>query len=216
MSLIDMSVLSQPNHPFRLAAMVAAGSIAAWIVVMALISVRYIVEDQRDSAVNRVLGTSAEPGANIEAPEGLVIVTPVDTAAEFEELAGFAPFLPDELPASSVPEPNFAVTPPDEYGFRMGRVSYSAREGWSAYGITGPVVVIAQGKGEAGEGVDGALKLIKGGTRSLASTFACGDLVLDVQLYFGPDPQANEEIVTPHMRDVAVRFLDGIREQCGQ
>jgi hypothetical protein len=193
--------------------MVAAGCVAAWIVVMAVISVRYIIEDQRDTAVSRVAGASDQPG-NVEAPEGLIIVIPVDDAAQFEDLAGFAPFVPASLPASSETTPKFAVSQPDENGFRVGRVAYSAREGWSAYGITGPVIVIGQAQGAPGEGVDGQLKRIITGGRALAATLPCGDIVLDVQLYFGPDPADGEPIVTAYMRDVAVRFIDGINAQC--
>ena len=49
---------------------------------------------------------------------------------------------------------------------------------------------------------------------SFVATLACGDLVLDVQMYFSPEPQEGEQIVTPYMLGVATEFLDGIREQC--
>ena len=52
--------------------------------------------------------------------------------------------------------------------------------------------------------------------RALAATLRCGDLVIDAQLYFGPDPQPSEPFITPYMTDVAQRFLDGVKRQCGR
>ena len=149
-------------------------------------------------------------------PKALIVVTQVDTPEQFEELAGFAPFVPDELPASTDTTPKFAIAEPDETGLRVGRVAYSAREGVATDGIGGPVIVIGQARGAPGAGVDGQLKRIVGGTRALVATLACGDLVLDVQMYFSPEPQEGEQIVTSYMHGVATQFLDGIREQCAE
>ncbi len=210
-----MTVLAQPNHPARLAALFVGTAVAVSLVAAAAISVYFIVQDQRDTRVSRVAGASMVPDSNIVAPEGLIVVTQVETPEQFEELAGFAPFVPDDLPASSDTTPNFAVTQPDENGFRVGRVGFSAREGWSADGIGGPVIVIGQAKGAPGDGVDGQLKRIVGGSRALVATLACGDLVLDVQMYFSPEAKDDEPIVTPYMHGVATKFIDGIRKQCG-
>ncbi len=214
--LTCMTVLAQPNHPARLATMFFATAAAVSLVAAAALSVYFIIEDQRDTAVSRVAGTSDIPDSNIQAPEGLIVVTPVETAAQFEELAGFAPFVPEQLPASTDTAPKFAVTQPDVDGFRVGRVAYSAREGWSADGISGPVIVIGQAHGTAGDGVDGQLKRIVGGSRALVATLPCADLVLDVQMYFSPEPLEGEEIVTPYMIDVATRFLDDVKAQCAE
>jgi hypothetical protein len=209
-----MTALEQPNHPARLAAIFVVTALAVSIVAGAAVALYLIIDDQRDARVSEVAGASAVPDRNIAAPEGLIVVTQVDTPQQFQELAGFAPFVPETLPASTDDAPAFAVAQPDENGFRVGRVQYGAREGWSAYGITGPMIVIGQAKGAPGEGVDGQLKRIVGGSRALVATLACGDLVLDVQMYFAPEAQGDEPIVTPYMRDVAVNFLDDIREQC--
>jgi hypothetical protein len=214
-SVLDgMSVLAQPNHPARIAALLLGTIAFAGIVGAALISVLFVVADQRDTAITRVASDVAIPDSHIEAPEGLVVVTPVETTEQFRELAGFEPFVPETLPASTDLEPKFAVAQPDESGLRVGRVAYSAREGWSAYGVSGPVIVIGQAQGAAGDGVDGELKRIVGAGRALVATLACGPLVLDVQMYFSPEPGEGEEIVTPYMRDVAIKFLDSVREQC--
>jgi hypothetical protein len=212
-----MTVLAPPNHPARRAAAIflaAAGAVS--LVAAAVISIVLIIQDQRHGSVSRVAGTAGVPDVHIEARAGLVAATTVETAAEFEVLAGFAPFLPSTLPASTDTTPRFAVAEPDARGVRGGSVLYVAREGWSAYGISGPAIVIGQARGTAGEGVDGQLKRIAGHGRALVVALPCGELVLDVQLYFAPEPAEGEEIITPYMRDVAVRFLDGIRKQCGE
>jgi hypothetical protein len=193
--------------------MFAVTAAAASIVAAALVSMLFIIHDQRDNAADSIAAPVA-PGGQVEAPGGLVVVRPVESASDFEDLTGFAPFVPDSLPPASDPTPKFAVAQADANGLRAGRVAFSSRPGWSAYGITGPVVVIEEAKGAPGAGVDGKLKTLGNGTRALAATLPCGDLVLDVQLYFGPDAAPGEELVTPYMRDVATQLVDGIRMQC--
>ncbi len=52
-------------------------------------------------------------------------------------------------------------------------------------------------------------------TRALVATLGCGDLVIDVQMYFSPSAIAKgEELITPYMRDIARGFIDGIKAQC--
>jgi hypothetical protein len=209
-----MTALARPNHPARLAALFVGTAAAVALIAAAAASLYLVVQDQRETRVSGVAGVSDVPDSNITAPEGLIVVTQVDTPEQFEELAGFAPFVPDKLPASTDTTPKFAIAQPDENGLRVGRVAYSAREGALTDGISGPVIVIGQAKGAPGAGVDGQLKRIVGGTRALVATLACGDLVLDVQMYFSPEPQEGEPIVTSHMHGVATEFLDSIREQC--
>jgi hypothetical protein len=62
-------------------------------------------------------------------------------------------------------------------------------------------------------GIDGELKQI-GSERALAAALACGDLVLDVQLYFSADAPPDPEAITPYMHRVASEFVDGVRAQC--
>jgi len=62
------------------------------------------------------------------------------------------------------------------------------------------VIVIGEAYGKPGEGVDGELKPIVSGARALVATLGCGDLVIDVQMYFSPSEiDEGEELITPSM-----------------
>jgi hypothetical protein len=210
--LVEMSVLTQPNHPARLLALFAATLAAVGVFAAAMYAGTYVWQDLTSGSDSPATGDIPAPG--VDTPEGLVVLTPVDDAAAFEASTGFAPLVPARVPAGTDPVAKFAVTQPNEDGTRLGRVGFSSKRGYEREGISGPVVVVAQGRGDPGAGVDGRLKQLAGG-RALGATFACGDLVLDVQLYFGPDISSGEEAITPYMRDVASSFIADIREQCG-
>lgn len=206
-----VSVLSQPNHPMRLLSLFAASLLASAVVAGAVAALAYVVEDVRAGDER---GAAAAP-QSIDAPDGLVVVIPVEDAAQFEELAGFAPFVPSSLPATAIDQPVMSVTPPDEQGRSVGRVSYST-QAEPVEGITGPLIVIVQAQGTPGDGVDGQLKrMTSGNGRTLVATLPCGDLVLDVQMYFGPGIAPGEPFVTPYMRSTAERFLAGVKADCG-
>jgi hypothetical protein len=205
-----MTALTQPNHPVRLAA-IFFGTIAGFAVVLAAaLAAHYVWLEETSKPVSRVAGAS-----NVQAGDGLVVVLPVENARQFEELAGFAPFVPERVPASTEGAAKLAVTQPDANGFVVGRVAFSAKPDADVDGISGPVIVIGEAFGKPGEGVDGEIKRISGAGRVLAATLGCGDLVIDVQMYFSPTtPADGEELITPYMRDVAKGFIDGIKEQC--
>jgi hypothetical protein len=207
-----MTALAQPNHPVRLAALFF-GTIAAFAVVLAAaLAAHYVWLEETNEPVSRVAGAS-----NVQAGDGLIVVVPADSPRQFEDLAGFAPFVPGRVPASTDGTPKFAVTQPDANGFVVGRVAFSAKAGTEVDGISGPVIVIGEAFGKPGEGVDGEIKRISGAGRVLAATLGCGELVIDVQLYFSPStPAGGEELITPYMRDVARGFIDGIKEQCAE
>lgn len=213
---MHVTVLTQPNHPARLAALFASALAACGVIALAAYAAAWMWHDERsEERTSRVAGISASPADNVKAPEGLMIVIPVDSAGEFEALTGFAPFIPERVPSSNEPAPKLAVTQPDETGARMGRVAFSAKRDSLHDGVSGPVIVISQARGKAGDGVDGVLKRMQS-TRALVATFPCGDLVLDVQLYFSPEPAAGEEIVTPWMRSVGEGFVGDLKDQCAQ
>ena len=205
-----MTVLAQPNHPLRLAA-IFCGTIAGFAVVLAAaLAAHYVWLEETAKPANRVAGASS-----VQAGDDLIVVIPAENTQQFEELAGFAPFVPERVPASTDASPKFAVTQPDANGFVVGRVAFSAKPGAEVDGIGGPVIVIGEAFGTPGEGVDGEIKRISGAGRVLAATLGCGDLVIDVQMYFSPStPADGEELITPYMRDVARGFVDGIKEQC--
>ena len=208
--------LSRPNHPLRLAGIFAASLAFFAIVATAAVAVIYIVQDQRGQRISQVAGASVEPKqSDLHLPDGLIAMHVVQNADEFEQLAGFKPFVAKELPDGTVHDASLAVSFPDDNGMRTARVGYSPRDGYAVDGITGPMIVINELKGKPGDSIDSELKRITSGDgRALAATLACGDLVLDVQLYFGPKPAPDEPFITPYMTDVAQKFLDGLRKQC--
>lgn len=206
-----VNVLSQPNHPARLLALFAASLAITGVIAAAAIAMLYVIEDLRGGND----GPAAAAPQHIEAPDGLVVVIPVADAREFEGLAGFKPFVPSSLPATTQGAPVMSVSQPDEQGRRVGRVSYSAKPD-PVEGITGPLIVIIEAKGAPGDGVDGELKrLTSGNGRTLVATLACGDLVLDIQMYFTPEAAPNEPFVTPYMKTTAQSFVDKVRADCG-
>lgn len=211
---MHVTVLTQPNHPARLAALFAGALGACSVIALAAYATAWMWHDRRgEPRISRVAGISASPADHVKAPEGLMIVIPVDDAAQFKELTGFAPFIPKRVPSSNEPAPKFAVTQPDETGARIGRVAFSAKRDSLHDGVSGPVIVISQARDKASEGVDGVLKRMTS-TRALVATLPCGELVLDVQLYFSPEPAAGEEVVTPWMRSVGEGFVGELKEQC--
>ncbi|HYM16064.1 MAG TPA: hypothetical protein VEZ14_10940, partial [Dehalococcoidia bacterium] len=212
-----MTVLSRPNHPLRLAGLFGASLAFCAIVGAAVIAVIYMVRDQQGAYSSSVAGAVVEPRlSDLHLPAGLIAVHVVKDAGAFQQLAGWRPFVPADLPAGTKHDLSLAVSFPDDHGVRTGRVGYSPREDVNVGGITGPMVVIMEAKGTPGAGADGQLKRITTGNgRALAATLGCKGLVLDVQLYFGPPPAPSEPFITPYMTDVAQKFVDGVRRQCG-
>ncbi len=206
--------VSTPNHPARLLAVLAASAAFFAIVGTAAYAAVWMVQDQRSSPAGEVAGISFTPDVQIP---GAIVLQRVKGAGEFEELSGFKPFIPDELPGQTQTEPALSLTLPDENGKRVGRVGFSAKGGEATDGITGPMVVLIEAPGKPGAGVDGELKRnTSGNGRMLVTTLACGDLVIDVQMYFGPDPAEGEPFVKPYMTATAQSFVDGVKRQCAE
>jgi hypothetical protein len=210
--------LSTPNHPLRLAGFLAASLAFFAIVATAVYAVTYVVQDQRSGRVSEVLGTEVTPKqSDLHLPPGVIALQRVDNESEFKQLAGFKPFIPKELPENTQHDLSLSVALPDDNGVRTGRVGYSPKEDAAVDGITGPMVVLLEVQGKPGDGVDGELKRVTSGNgRALVATIGCRDLVIDVQLYFGPDPQPGKAFLTPYMTDTAQKFLDGVKRQCGE
>jgi len=208
--------ISKPNHPLRLASVLGASVLFFAIVGTAVLAVLYIVQDERTARVSEVLGVSADPKqSDLHLPEGLVAWHRVDDADQFNELIGFKPFVPTDLPATTQPAAALAVSFPDDAGRRVGRVGFSPRD-VDTDGITGPTVVLNEVPLPPGAAPDGALQRITTGTgRALAATIACGGLQVDVQFYYGPAPKAGESLVNPWMTGVAQTFVDSVKRQCG-
>jgi hypothetical protein len=211
---LGVSVLARPNHPARLSALFLATAAVCAVLATALYAGVWVARDiTGDDAPAGV--TLVPDASDIRAPEGLMIVVPVESKGQFRELTGFSPFVPTGLPRTTDAEPKFAVTPADEDGRRIGRVAFSARPGAEIEGITGPVVVLVQWPLAAGETPDETLKQITAGdARAVIAQLACRDLGMEMQLYFGPPAGDGETPVTPYMAEVARQLLASLREEC--
>jgi hypothetical protein len=206
--------VNTPNHPARLAAVLAASIGFFAIVGTAIYAAVWMVQDQRSSPVSQVAGISFTPDVQIP---GTIVLQRISDTDEFEQLSGFKPFIPTDLPEQTQGEPALSLTLPDDNGKRVGRVGFSAKDGATTDGITGPLVVLIEAPGTPGETVDGVLKRVTSGNgRELAATLPCGDLVIDVQLFFGPDPADGEPFVKPYMTETAQSFIDGVKAQCAR
>jgi hypothetical protein len=206
--------VSTPNHPVRLLGLLAASAAFFAIVGAAAYAAMWMIDDQRSSPVSQVAGVSFTPDVQIP---GAIVLQRMADAGEFEDLSGFKPFIPSALPEQTQDVPALSLTLPDENGKRVGRVGFSAKDGVTTDGISGPLVVLIEAPGTAGATVDGELKRITSGNgRTLAATLPCGDLVVDVQMYFGPDPADGEPFVKPYMTATAQSFVDAVRRECAE
>jgi hypothetical protein len=207
--------VSTPNHPLRLLGILAASAAFFAIVGGAIFAAVLITDDIRSRRTSQVAGAAVQP--DVKAPPGMIALRRVNSTKEFEQIAGFAPFVPWYVPSSTRHDFTLSVSFPDDTGRRVGRIGFSPKDEPGADGITGPMVVLIEAPGQPGTGVDGELKRITSGNgRALVATIPCRDLVLDVQLYFQPDPQPGDLVVTPGMQATATEFLDAIKDQCAQ
>src|SRR5581483_9403091 len=213
---VDLWVVALSARPraLRLSAWLF-GSLAFFATVaLAAYAALWVARDLRSPGRSGEVA-GALTAADLHLPPGLVAVQRVPDAGAFERLAGFPPFVPEAVPSTTKPQASLAVTLPDEQGRRVGRVGFSMTEE-AVDGITGPTIVLVEAPGAPGAGVDGELKRITDGSgRALAATLPCGGLVIDVQLYFQPDPQPGEPFVTPYMTAVAQDFIDRVKQECG-
>jgi hypothetical protein len=197
----------------RLSALFLGTLLATALVATAALAAIYVQRRQSASPAPPNIAP-AQPRPDLNLPPGLVTLQRVGDAAEFETLAGFAPFLPSALPETTATDAALSVTLPDANGRRYGRVAYSPKA-TEVEGISGPMVVLMEARGTGGPGVDGVLKRLGGGdSRAVAATYACGQLVIDAQFYYGPPAADGEPYITPYMTDIAGRFLDQAKSEC--
>lgn len=195
-----------------------AASVAFFATVgTAAFAVVYIVQDQR--AVHRVsevaAATHIPTQSELGLPKGVIALQRVKDAGEFEQVLGFKPFIPKQLPDTTKDDLSLSITLPDDNGVRLGRIGYSTSD-TAVAGITGPTVVLMESQGAPAADANSQLMRLTGGNgRVLVATIGCKGLTLDVQLFFGPAPAEGEPFLTPYMTDVSQRFLDGLSRQCG-
>jgi hypothetical protein len=209
--------ISRPNSPPRLLAVLAASIAFFAIVGAAAFAVVYIVQDQR--AIHRVSAVAAATHiptqSELGLPKGVIALQRVKDAGEFEQVLGFKPFIPKQLPDTTKDDLSLSITLPDDNGVRLGRIGYSMSDA-AVEGITGPTVVLMESQGTpAPDAGSQLMRLTSGNGRALVATIACKGLVIDVQLFFGPAPQPGEPFLTPYMTGVGQEFLDGLNRQCG-
>jgi hypothetical protein len=211
-----MTAISQPNHPARLAWFFGTTLLVTGIIGSAVVALSYVIQDQRGH-FSQVAGVTYVPDGQLHAPDGLAFVIEVDDAKQFREFTGFAPFVPKRVPRNTDTKPVYVVSTADAEGHRTGRVAFSSKPGAETEGITGPIVVLAQAAGAPAPGTElGQLKRIDDdAARAIVATLACGDLTIDMQLYFGPEAQDGEEPITPYMKTVATQFLAELQGACG-
>jgi hypothetical protein len=211
---------STPNHPLRLAGIFAASAAFFAIVAGAVLAVTYVVQDVRSPArTSAVLGADAVPKqSDLNLPKGVIALQSVTDADAFEQLAGFKPFVPKQLPDHTRNDVSLSVALPDDKGVRAGRVGFSPNDAAGPGGITGPLVVLWETQGTPDASADGTFAPVMGGKgRAMVATIGCGSraLTIRVELFFNPSPAPGEPYVTPYMTDTAQTFGDGLKKQCG-
>lgn len=208
-----MSVLAQPNHPARLAWLFTATALVCGIVATAAFALVWMVRDQLHD--DTPAGQFIVP-ADLDVGDGLTVVVPMKDREQFEDVAGFTPFVPEKVPNTTDTTPKYAIVPASEDGTPMlGRVAFSAKPDAAVDGITGPIVVLVQSENHGNAEADGQLKrVVDGEARAITALVACGDLLVDVQLYFGPRAEDGEPMVTQYMIELARQFVDTVIAQC--
>lgn len=203
-----------PNHPLRLAGIFGASLAFFGIVAGAALSLAYVVHDVRASH-NAAPSVSVPTQADLNLPPGVIALQRVANGDGFQQLAGFKPFVPDQLPQHTKHDLSLSVALPDAKGVRVGRVGFSASAVAGPGGITGPLVVLWETKGTPNASAGGAFQHLAGDKgRVLVTTIGCRGLALRMELYFSPDPAPGETFVTPYMSETAQKFLDGVKGQC--
>lgn len=207
----------RPARPLRLLAVLAASVAFFAIAAAALYALLWVIDDLRDGGrTGQVAGIEYTPKqSDFKLPDGVLAVQRVPDEATFEQLAGFAPFVPADVPSTTSSQAVLAVTFPDDAGNRIGRVGFAARDDAAVDGVIGPLVVLMESPPGFGKDADGVLRrLTSGAGRALVATLPCRGLVVELQMYFQPDPRPGEEPVTPYMTSVGQRYLDNIKSAC--
>lgn len=206
-----MSVLAQPNHPARLATLFAASVAATVIVASAIAAALYVVQDIR-------AGDNPPSAAPLfDVPDGFMVVLPLESAAQIEEMAGFAPFVPSRVPSTTQPSAHFAVTPEDDAGERTARVAFSAAQDVYVDGINGPLIVLEQTDNFDPGIIESEVKqLVVEGAYAVRGQFICRDIAVTAAFYYQRQDGLAGGAVTPYMVDVARSALDTMQSECGE
>ena len=193
-----MTVLAQPRQPLRLVGVFVASVAAFALIAAAAGAVLYIIDNETSSPVTSVL-----PQADVDLPPGMVLVRSIESADQWRDSLGFAPVIPESLPAGIDGEPLYFLQQPDARGRTAGHVRF-ASEG-------GPTLILVQQEGRIAQ--DSPLRTQESdGSRAYLESFACGTVVMQTQLYFSTDgaspPTASESFA------IASAFSESLHQQC--
>ena len=191
---------SPPLHrPFHLLGVFAASVLAFGLVASAAGAALYIYENERPTPE-----AAPAPAANVDLPEGLVLIQQVESAADWERELQFAPVVPETLPEGVVAEAGYYLQQPDSFGRRAGHVRY-------AYGDGAPAIVLIEQAGTIS--AEPPMKALESsGKRSHIVTFACGSIVIQAQVYF--DVEGGAVGSPKETAAIAEGFVTGLRSQC--
>jgi hypothetical protein len=194
-----MTVVAQPQHPARLVGVLVRALAAFALLASAAYAVLYIVDNETRSA------PAPPPAASdLGLPDGMVAIRPTDLT-EWKDILGFEPVLANDLPSGVIDGPVYFMQPPSgEFGV-AGHVRYAYEDGR-------PAISLIEQSG--GLDVTSPMKAIEsGGTRVHLVNLACGDIVIQAQMFFRADgPDAPDPAATTA---TASAFFDGLRAQCG-
>jgi hypothetical protein len=193
-----MTVVLRPNHPARMAGVFVAAVSAFALVAAAAYAVLYIIDNETQSSV------TPQTGANFDLPEGMVAIRPTDVE-EWESELGFEPVLAGELPAGVIDDPLYFLQPPSEEFGVAGHVRYAYEDGRPAISLV---------EQSAGFDVSSPMKAIESeSTRVHLVNLACGDIVIQAQMFFRADgvdaPEPKETSA------IAASFFEALTRQCG-
>jgi len=207
-----MSIMALAARPLRLTGLFLASLAIFATIAAAAVAVLYIVADQRESEVTVF---SLEAGGNVTAPEGLIVLIDLASEEQFEELLGFAPFIPAAVPETTAPGARLYATQPDAQGLRSGYIQFAASGGASSQGVAGPTIRLIETRASVDAEHAGELRgLTSDGQRTIISDVACGDLALRIELFFNVDAGADEQGAGSYMRAVAASFVERVQAQC--
>jgi len=195
-----MTVLARPNHPVRLAGVLAASVLAFGIVASAAGAVLYVVDNERGATQ-----FAAPVQATVELPAGMVLIKRVDNTTGWKDALGFEPLLAEALPEGVLDQPMLYLQQPDARGRIAGHVRYAHADG-------SPAIALIEQQGTNFEEPPMKTEEPAAGTRLHLLTFTCGDLVVQSQVYFQAGD--GELLAAAETQAIAEAFITDLREQC--
>lgn len=193
-----MTVLAQPRQPLRLLGVFAASLAGFALIAAAVGAVLYIV-DNETAAPSSPLSFQAD----VDLPPGMVLVRPVESADQWRDALAFAPILPETLPEGLLDDPLYFLQQPDARGRIAGHIRFATSGG--------PTLILVEQQGQIA--VERPLRAQESDSSvGYLEAFACGNIVIQTQLYFSKD---TANAVDPdESLAIARAFSDALHAQC--